>query len=359
MPILATRHLGHKTVESLSSVRPNMRPETWAEAITAFEVFRSMFTPETFSALIGVADKQGDPPPTAKSGTEQGVDADGFLTELVGDIPEAECVRRERVQEKLDSVRLGEVSIYPREVYKPPRRATPAVRRVAAAPVHQVSASELLIPSPCGYSRLLPVGPIGVILMQAAALRYAPFNRGLLDAVGSIVLGVLRGPADRLAMLASTLRQPPPGTDWRPCPWVSSQTYPRLRTLSGERDPVRLVGEAGRRLAEGGVVVDHVATHLLALLAEEITAEDERAMRTASCWRSPPEGAGWVVWPYLVPRLVARAGMTGGAPRNAQVAGWAAWRLARQHRVVVASSAIRGSAHGRIRFARLAEASCR
>lgn len=246
-----------------------------------------------------------------------------------------------------------------------------------------------------------------------AAPRYRPWNVGLVEKVAPMVLDSIQGPGDRLALLASTTRAAPPGDGWRPFPWISMQVLPKLQTLSGDRAVARLIGEATRRLAdagileiartplrgargmtrgrirfaraigparyavdaeplavpeaparryyepEGGVVVDHVARHLLALLGEEISIDDERDKQAASCYRTPPDDhPGWRSWPYLIPRLVARAGMNGGAARNAQVAAWAAWRLVRAGQVRVASSPIRESAHGRIRFARLAEASC-
>ena len=123
------RHLGLKALEAVSSDRPEMRPVTWEQALDAFAIVRSIFSPDTLTVLSQGADTMGDPPPSAKTAAEQDLDADGYLLELPEDISEEECLRQEREKwgvgvgpkagEELDRVRTGEVPVYRPERYTP------------------------------------------------------------------------------------------------------------------------------------------------------------------------------------------------------------------------------------------------
>ena len=120
------RHLGLKALDALSSEKPEMRPANWEQALDAFAVIRSLFTPDIILSIANASETQGDPPPDPKV-VSQDVDEDGFLMELPEDGSGAECERLEREKwgAEQDKVRTGEIPIYRREVYAPPEPPTP------------------------------------------------------------------------------------------------------------------------------------------------------------------------------------------------------------------------------------------
>ena len=117
----AIRHLGVKALEAMASEKPEMRPLNWEQALGTFSFLRSLFPTETIVALVGHAEKQGDPPEAKADGTQYGpedIDEEGYLRER----PESSypVYGEPRAGEELDSVRTGEVPIYRREKYVEP-----------------------------------------------------------------------------------------------------------------------------------------------------------------------------------------------------------------------------------------------
>jgi hypothetical protein len=78
----AIRHLGKKALAAMASELPEMQPRSWDEALGAFAYLGGLFPADTIVGLVGESERQGDPPPAAKSAGAQGIDADGYLIEI-------------------------------------------------------------------------------------------------------------------------------------------------------------------------------------------------------------------------------------------------------------------------------------
>jgi hypothetical protein len=98
----------------------------------------------------------------------------------------------------------------------------------------------------------------------------------------------------------------------------------------------------------GGLVLDRVGKHILDVLREDADPLELLASTT----RTAPIGDGWRPWPYVTPRVAARIGALAGTAAFLSRAAWAAWRLARRGEIQIATTPMRRSATGRIRFAR-------